>query len=306
MPNGLVIQFAVLSVAVVIVVVSLYFMRRRRIAAPAPVEAKKVVTAARPKQPQPIAAPKPVIAAAQPSTSPTPKAPTPSAIPTPPVVQKPVVVVQERDTSEEERQARILAGISENIRKSMETRPVAPYSPMSYQDSKPRNPEYVRVKKEIITPHAQIRFSILKDWVQINMLAIFRRAGLQWKSAEDLVAPVPAYLEAEVEIVNDQVLLIGTRGYDEQLAIPIQTLDSASGLRECFEFITDVRTAPNTPAVVLRSGDQFEIASKGIIAQSLLPRSGTPHAGLEAENQGPNPELLVYENVVLARSQERV
>jgi hypothetical protein len=270
MPNGFVIQFLVLLVAIVIAVCGVYFMRRKRMKQIEPEIEKPAGVVVQPKQPGPVAAPTPAIPAAQ-TARPVEKAPTAPPPTAASVVQKPVVVVQERDASEEERQARILAGISENIRKSMETRPVAPYSPMAYPDAKPRNPEYVRVKKEIITPHAQIRFSILKDWVQINMLAIFRRAALQWKSAEDLVAPVPAYLEAEVEIVNDQILLIGTRGCDEQLAIPIQAVDSASFLRDCFEFISDVRTAPNTPAVIVRSGANFEIVSKGVIAQSLLP-----------------------------------
>src|SRR5262249_39674323 len=64
----------------------------------------------------------------------------------------------------ESRNERILAGISENIKKSLQMRPVPQHSPIAYSESKPRNTEYVRVKKEIITPHGQIRFSILKDW----------------------------------------------------------------------------------------------------------------------------------------------
>ena len=64
-------------------------------------------------------------------------------------------------TSPEDRNQRILAGISENIRKSL-IKPIPTYSPIQYPE-KPRETEYVRVKKQIITPHGQIRFSILKD-----------------------------------------------------------------------------------------------------------------------------------------------
>jgi hypothetical protein len=180
------------------------------------------------------------------------------------------IEVQGAPSTSEDRRERILATISENIRKSLPMRQAAQGSPVPYSESKPRNTEYVRVKKEIITPHDQIRFSILKDWVSINMLAIFRRASLDWETPDDLIALLPAYLSPEAEILNGQVLLIGTRGHSEKLAVPIRTLDAASGLQECFDFVTDVRTVTNTPAVLRTSETEFEIVCRGIITRALF------------------------------------
>jgi hypothetical protein len=183
----------------------------------------------------------------------------------------PVVLdVQAMMATREVRNEQILAGISENIRKNLEKRPVPENSPMLYSESKPRNTEYVRVKKEIITPHGQIRFSILKDWMATNMLAVFRRASLDWKTPEDLIAFLPAYLEPEVEIVNSEVLIIGTPGHNEKLAVPIRELDVTSDLRNYFEFPPDSRRATNSPAVLVAANETFEVVSRGVITQSLF------------------------------------
>jgi hypothetical protein len=172
--------------------------------------------------------------------------------------------------SREDRNERILAGISENIRKSLQMRPVPQNSPIPYTDLKPRNTEYVRVKKEIITPHGQVRFSILKDWLSTNMLAVFRRASMDWKTPDDLIALVPAYLEPEAEVLNGQVLLIGTPGHNEKLAVPIRSLDDDSSLRDCFDLVTDAAAAGNTPAVLLPSETEFEVVSRGVITQTAF------------------------------------
>jgi hypothetical protein len=181
----------------------------------------------------------------------------------------PVLDIQGVLATQGDRNERILAGISENIRKSLEKRPVPQNSPLQFSESNPRNTEYVRVKKEIITPHGQIRFSILKDWMSTNMLAIFRRASLDWKSPDDLVAFLPAYLKPEAEIINREVLVIGTSGHSEKLAVPLRSLGAASALRDCFDFVTDVR-GPNTPAVLLTSDSGIEVVSKGVITQALF------------------------------------
>jgi len=187
-------------------------------------------------------------------------------------VPKPVPVLDMQGVlaNQEDRNERILAGISENIRKSLEKRPVPQNSPMQYSESTPRNTEYVRVKKEIITPHGQIRFSILKDWMSTNMLAIFRRASLDWKTPDDLVAFLPAYLKPEAEVINGEVLVIGTPGHNEKLAVPIRTLGAGSGLRDCFDFVTDMRKSPNIPAVLLTSDSGIEVVSRGVITQALF------------------------------------
>jgi hypothetical protein len=163
---------------------------------------------------------------------------------------------------------RILAGISENIRRSV-IKPVPTYSTNSQPEAQ-RDPEYVRVKKRIITPHGQVRFSILKDSISVNMLAIFRRAFLDWKTPYDLIAFLPPYLEPEAEIFNDQMLLIGTAGHNEKLAIPIRSFNLDSNVLDCFDFITDDRTATNTPAVLVVSDNEFEIVSKGVITQPVF------------------------------------
>src|SRR5262249_33797503 len=182
----------------------------------------------------------------------------------------PVLDMQGMLATQGDRNEPSLAGISENIRKSMEKRPVPQNSPLQFPESNPRNTEYVRVKKEIITPHGQIRFSILKDWMSTNMLAIFRRASLDWKTPEDLVAFLPAYLKPEAEIINGEVLVIGTPGHNEKLAVPIRSLGAGSGLRDCFDFITDIRKGTNTPAVLVTSDSGLEIVSKGVITQALF------------------------------------
>jgi len=181
--------------------------------------------------------------------------------------------------TEEDRRQRILEDISANIRKSLIT-PVPTYSPIQFPEA-PRDSEYVRVKKQIITPHGQIRFSILKDSISLNMLAVFRRASLDWEKPEDLIGFLPSYLEPEVEILDDQVLLIGTPGHNEKLAIPIRSVDAESNYHNCFDFVSDVRTATNTPAVLRASDDdnELEVVSRGVITQPVFMNTvGRVHA----------------------------
>jgi hypothetical protein len=196
-------------------------------------------------------------------TAPVNTAPEPVAAPAAALVD-----VQSALATQEDRNEQMLAGISKNIQKTLQMRPVPQHSPIPYPEPQ-RNTEYVRVKKAIITPHGHIRFSILKDWVSTNMLAVFRRASLEWKTPEDLIAFLPAYLEAEAEILSSQVLLIGTPGHDEKVAVPIRSLDDASGLQGCFDF-TDSRTATNTPAVVRVSDTEFEVVSRGLITKTVF------------------------------------
>jgi len=174
----------------------------------------------------------------------------------------------ESQTIPEGSNQRILAGISENIRRSV-IKPVPTFSTVSPPETQ-RDPEYVRVKKRIITPHGQVRFSILKDSISVNMLAVFRRAFLDWKTPYDLIAFLPPYLEPEAEIFRDQLLLIGTSGHHEKLAIPIRSFNLDSNVLDCFDFITDDRTATNTPAVLVISDDEIEIISRGVITQPVF------------------------------------
>jgi len=275
MANGVIVQFAVL-LALAFAGVGLFMVYRKRNATRGPSAVVQQFPAVpmqqsaqqRPVQPSPLSAAPPrspvepelqaarTVAVDKPATA--------------VVAPKPAIDLQSLTLSREDRNERILAGISENIQKSLAMRPVAQHSPIPYTDLKPRNTEYIRVKKEIITPHGQVRFSILKDWMSTNMLAVFRRASLDWKTPDDLIAFVPAYLEPEAEILNGQVLLVGTPGHNEKLAVPIRNLDEDSSLRNCFDFVTDVGNSANTPAVLLPSETEFEVVSRGVITQGTF------------------------------------
>jgi hypothetical protein len=278
MANGVVVGFAAFLMTAVVLTFVVVMFRRRTTQPELPATVAQIRPVAEraqtlPSRPIPVAdgreAPPPVVLKAVSSNSvldaPM-KAPVVSTAPKPvPVLDLEGVLATPGDRNE-----RILAGISENIRKSLEKRPVPQNSPLQFSESNARNTEYVRVKKEIITPHGQIRFSILKDWMSTNMLAIFRRASLDWKTPDDLVAFLPAYLKPEAEVINGEVLLIGTPGHNEKLAVPIRILGAASGLRDCFDFVTDVRKGSNTPAVLLTSDAGLEIVSRGVITQALF------------------------------------
>jgi hypothetical protein len=295
MANGIVVQFAVLSVSAALLVCALIMFRKRK-SPPAPQDIPPVRPAVAQApvlnvQPQPAT----LLAVEKPEVE---RQVTPSPIQEPVTIPAPLrnsataapmnstameksgtfVLDVQGAASKEDRNERILAGISENIKKSLQMRPVPQNSPIPYSEVK-RNTEYVRVKKEIITPYGQVRFSILKDWMSTNMLAVFRRASLDWKSPEDLIAFLPAYLEPEAEILNNQVLLIGTPGHDEKLAVPIRTLDPESNLGDCFDFVSDGRAASNTPAVLLPQENSFEVVAKGMIPKAVFASAMEPNHG---------------------------
>jgi hypothetical protein len=268
MANGIGVQLAVFLVAAAIIVCVLVLRKKKAqpaaatvvAAPPLVVEQPRIIQIVRPVEPAP---PKP-----EPANIPV---ETVAAAVTPPAASVPARIdIQGALAAPEDRREQILATISENIRKSLPMRQPAQTSPIRYTETKTRTTEYIRVKKDIITPHDQIRFSILKDWLSTNMLAIFRRASYDWKTPEDLIALLPEYLAAEAEILNGQVLLVGTQGHNEKLAVPIRTLDATSGLGECFDFVTDVRIVTNTPAVLRTSETEFEVVSRGVITRSLF------------------------------------
>ena len=283
MANGVVVQLAVLLVAVFACVFMLYKKRQVKPAQPTlnvspsrpsvqqsqssepmtaePMTAQRLVVHKTTEADRQL--PPTIPVQSETVTAPVNTAPEPVAAPAAALVD-----VQSALATQEDRNEQMLAGISKNIQKTLQMRPVPQHSPIPYPEPQ-RNTEYVRVKKAIITPHGHIRFSILKDWVSTNMLAVFRRASLEWKTPEDLIAFLPAYLEAEAEILSSQVLLIGTPGHDEKVAVPIRSLDDASGLRACFDF-TDSRTATNTPAVVRVSDTEFEVVSRGLITKTVF------------------------------------
>ena len=122
--------------------------------------------------------------------------------------------------------------------------------------------------------------------VQPSVFAQWLRAAVyHGETPGDLIGFIPAYLKPEAEILNSQVLLVGTPGHNEKLAIPIRNVDAESNLRECFDFVADARTATNTPAVLLASDDEYEVVSRGVITQPVFVN--------RAERSHPDVKFLV-------------
>lgn len=281
MANGIVIQIAVVSIlaAISMCLLFVYFHRRSGREASRPAAQTKAVKAVQQveRQASPLSKPTAIVVPPKPIEAEQPTAPL-LAMETVSTSSAAAILPSEEaarpteefpaQTAPEGSNRRILAGISENIRRSA-IKPVPTYSAIPQTETQ-RDPEYVRVKKRIITPHGQVRFSILKDSISVNMLAVFRRAFLDWKTPHDLIAFLPPYLEPEAEIFHDQLLLVGTSGHHEKLAIPIRSFNLDSNVLDCFDFITNDRTATNTPAVLVISDDEIEIVSRGVITQPVF------------------------------------
>ena len=202
------VQIAVISVLAAISIGLLFVYKRQRVRREPSHNAMQTrltveavpqvpVSESRPVKSVPIAAPQKPLETETASTSSAPNISSPRKLRSRRLLSSP-------QATPEGSNQRILAGISENIRRSA-IKPVPTYSTVSQPETQ-RDPEYVRVKKRIITPHGQVRFSILKDSISVNMLAVFRRAFLDWKTPYDLIAFLPPYLEPEAEIFHDQLL----------------------------------------------------------------------------------------------------
>jgi hypothetical protein len=123
--------------------------------------------------------------------------------------------------AQEERLARILENISQPALPASETAKNG-----NGNGHGNGNGSYTRLRKEVISQDPQIRFSVLKDWVHTNTLAILHRASRGCASASELIANIPAHLEAEAELTPERVLLIHTRGWAEKVAIPVSDTDA--------------------------------------------------------------------------------
>jgi hypothetical protein len=86
----------------------------------------------------------------------------------------------------------------------------------------PRN-DLALMRKGILSQDPNLRFGVLKDWLGNNSLAILRRAAQEWRTPDDLIAMIPSVLEPVAEVIDDRVLLVGTRGYSEKFEIAIRT-----------------------------------------------------------------------------------
>jgi hypothetical protein len=83
------------------------------------------------------------------------------------------------------------------------------------------------MRKGVLSRDAPLRFSVLKDWVGKNSLAMIRRAEQDVKTPNDLIAMIPAVLEAEAVLVDERVLLISTRGHSEKFSLRLQEADES-------------------------------------------------------------------------------
>jgi len=77
------------------------------------------------------------------------------------------------------------------------------------------------VIREVISQEPKVRFAVLKDWISTNSLAIVYRASHGSATTKDVIATIPAYLEAQAEIVPGGILLVSTRGYPEKISIQL-------------------------------------------------------------------------------------
>ena len=144
--------------------------------------------------------------------------------------------------TQEEQLATVLQSICENLQVMQQAQAAAvaakPQDNSSNGNGKGTNGNYVWLRKEIVSQDPQVRFSVLKDWVTRNSLAIQHRASRSWNSPAELIATVPQQFEPLAEITPDQILLISTQGYPEKIAIRLN--DSDPTVHEVLSRRTDV------------------------------------------------------------------
>jgi hypothetical protein len=151
----------------------------------------------------------------------------------------------------------VLENISAELRNLSESRTQQPGRP-------PGNGEYVRIDRGALGADERLRFKLLKDWVHLNSLSIVHRASRQYTSANQLISAIPDYLQAEAEVLEDRVLLIGTRNHSERLAIPIKDIEPTCRFRQWFDISLEGPFAPEIPAVLARANGSFDVSQKGI------------------------------------------
>jgi len=172
--------------------------------------------------------------------------------------------IRDHIDSQEERVAKLLESISETLRS-------IPQPQQSPQTVRPQNGDHSRFRKEVLSQDPELRFSVLKEWICVNALAIQHRASRKWNSANDLIANIPPYLEPMAEVLNDSVLLVGTREHSEVLAVLLRPLDSSSEFSQWFNPASNGKTPHHIPAVLARSKGQFKLLAKGTNSATGLP-----------------------------------
>ena len=99
--------------------------------------------------------------------------------------------------------------------------------------------------------------------MSINGIAVLHRASRGWNTAGDLIGNVPDYLEPDAEVLNNCILLIGTREHEERLAIPLRELDASSDFSQWFVPASGGNGLSHLPAVLKRSNGRFNLVAKG-------------------------------------------
>ena len=174
--------------------------------------------------------------------------------------------IRDHIDSQEERLTKLLESISETLRAIPQ-----PQQPQQPQAVRHQNGDHSRFRREVLSQDPELRFSVLKEWMCVNALAIQHRASRHWNSARDLIANIPPYLEPLAEVLNDSVLLVGTRGHSEMLAVLLRPLDSSSEFSQWFNPATNGKTPHHIPAVLARSNGQFKLLAKGTNSATGLP-----------------------------------
>jgi hypothetical protein len=124
---------------------------------------------------------------------------------------------------------------------------------------------YVRIEKDVLVQDSHLRFELLKKWLDVNPLVIRRRASGEWKTAQQLIAGIPEHVEAEAEVLDGSVLLIGTHGGCEKIAIPFKDLPSGSLFAYWFDIAknADHLPAEEIPAIITASNGSYQLVRKG-------------------------------------------
>src|SRR5688572_3350980 len=99
--------------------------------------------------------------------------------------------------------ANVLTGISETL---------STIPPVRQKNGEsPRDNGLSKWRREVLSQDPALRFSVLWEWCSVNMLGILHRAAKGWNNTNDLTANIPMYLEPEADVLNNSVLVIGTR-----------------------------------------------------------------------------------------------
>ena len=129
-------------------------------------------------------------------------------------------------------------------------------------DAQPADRDYSSLRRNGLANDAELRFKLLKDWVAANSLSVVRRASKSWNLPQELIAAIPENLEAEAEVLEGAMLLVGTRGQPQQVALPIKNLDPSSQFIEWFDLSANGHA--DLPAVLVRSNGNLQLLQKGI------------------------------------------